>query len=43
MKQLKEKTQPEKELELVKSKPMSKELKAAINKKLSFVNRDIKK
>jgi hypothetical protein len=43
MKSEKEKTQPEKELEKIKSKPMSKELKAAIEKKLNYVNRDIKK
>jgi hypothetical protein len=43
MKSEKEKTQPEKELEKIKSKPMSKELKAAIEKKLSYVNREIKK
>lgn len=43
MKEVKEKTQPEKELEKIKSKPMSEQLKASVKKKLSYVNRDIKK
>lgn len=43
MKEVKEKTQPEKELERIKSKPMSEELKASINKKLKYVNHDFKK
>jgi len=43
MKQLKEKTQPEKELERVKRSSLPTELKASINKKLSYVNREIKK
>lgn len=43
MKQLKEKTQPEKELERIKSLPVSDEVKAALIKKLTQVNREIKK
>lgn len=43
MKDNKEKTQPEKELERIKSKPMSKELKAAIEKKQEYVNKPFSK
>ena len=43
MKDAKEKTQPEKELERIKSKPMSDEIKASIEKKQQYINRDFKK
>ena len=39
----KEKTQPEKELERVKAKPLSDEIKASIEKKQQYINRDFKK
>ena len=43
MKANKEKTQPEKELERLKSKPMSEELKAAIEKKQAYINKPFTK
>ena len=43
MKDSKEKTQPEKELDKLKNKPMSEELKAVIRKKQAYINREIKK
>lgn len=43
MKTTKEKTQPEKELERLKSKPLSDELKAVIKNKQAYINRDIRK
>lgn len=43
MKDSKEKTQPEKELDKLKNKPMTKELLALIDKKQAYINRDVKK
>lgn len=39
MKDLKEKTQAQKELERLKSKPLSEEIKAALKKKEAYINK----
>lgn len=43
MKTDKEKTQPEKEIERLKNKPLSDDLKKVISNKQRYVNRDIRK